>query len=114
MAFTSSKRAKVPTTPSRARIAPCMCRRTRNLSGDVGEERILDPRDQVLELELAFLESRQLELITSRRAGHRHDRRIQVAMLLAKLQELGFQSLFFFVGHGQAPTDFSPSEGRIR
>src|SRR6516165_10795814 len=99
MASTSSKRASSPTMPSPARIARCMRIRTIRLSGDVGKQRVLDPGDQIFELELPLLEAGKLELITSRRGGHGADRGIQVAMLLAKLYELGFQSLFFFVGH---------------
>src|SRR5215831_19242456 len=100
--------ASIPTTPSRGPTRPCTRKRTPRLSRDIGEEGILDPGDQVLELELAFLQPGQLELITSRRGGHRGDRGIEVAMFLAKLYQLGFQSLFFFIGHGQAPAGLSP------
>ena len=67
---------------------------------NIRKKTVIDTGDQVLQLQLAFFQPRQLQLIAMRRIGNCGDRGIEIAMFLAKLGELRLQDLFFFVGHG--------------
>jgi len=71
---------------------------------DVGNQLILAPRDLVAQLELPFLEPRQLQLVGDRRNAQRNDRGIEIAMLDAKQ----FQALGNFLGVHIASLPRSP------
>jgi hypothetical protein len=51
------------------------------LRDDVGDELVLEQGDLVLEPQLPFLESGELELVRRRHGAERFDRRIEIAML---------------------------------
>ena len=62
--------------------------RLRNAQAAIFSQIVLDTGDQVLQLQLAFFQPRQLQLIAMGRIGNCGDRNIELAMLLAKLGEL--------------------------
>jgi len=65
---------------------------------DVGGELVLDIRDTVPQLELAFLEALNLELVGTGSVLQSRDRGIKVAMLLLEARQLLLQlTLFFFI-----------------
>ena len=60
----------------------------RKLSDDIGQQRILDDRDLVLEPQFALLEPRDLELISRTRFGQRRNGRVEIAVFGAQQFEL--------------------------
>ena len=59
------------------------------LRDDIGDERITQGRDLILERELAALQARQLELIEVALIGHASDHVIEVAVLNLEFDQLG-------------------------
>src|SRR6266513_1633040 len=95
--------ARAPTPRWRRLIRRCTRRSepAPSRSGrNIGKKTIFDEGNLVLELQLAFFQPRQLQLIAMRGTGNCSDRRIEIAVLLTKLSELRSQNLFFFIGHG--------------
>src|ERR1700733_866395 len=66
---------------------------------DVGQKRILDPQDQILQLKLALLQPRHLYLVAAALIGQRGDGGVQIAVLLNELRELCAQRLLVGIGH---------------
>jgi len=66
---------------------------------DVGGELVLDIRDTVPQLELAFLEALNLELVGTGSVLQSRDRGIKVAMLLLEARQLLLQLTLFFSIH---------------
>src|SRR4051812_35541154 len=65
-------------------ITPCMRKNAcaRRLRGDIGKQTILDARDLIFELQLAFFQPRQLKLVAMGRRGDCRDSGVKIAMLL--------------------------------
>jgi len=78
-----------------------------------GKKLVVDFLDLILELQLALFQPCQLQLIV--RGGERLDRRIEVAMLLHQLGELGAQRNFVrggdFTGHVKLSWSGRPLRG---
>jgi hypothetical protein len=66
---------------------------------DVGGELVLDIRDAVPQLELAFLEALNLELVGTGSVLQSRDRGIKVTMLLLEARQLLLQLTLFFSIH---------------
>jgi hypothetical protein len=65
---------------------------------DVGGELVLDIRDAIPQLKLAFLKALNLELVGTGSVLQSRDRGIKVAMLLLEARQLLLQlTLFFFI-----------------
>ena len=70
----------------------------RRSGDDVRRDLIFDEGDAVAQLQLALLQTLQLQQVRSRRRLQRRDRGIQIAMFLLQTQKLCLELAVVFVG----------------
>ena len=75
-------------------------RRRRQLRDDVGRNLVLDERDTITQLQLAFLQPLQPQQVGRWRLMQRIDRGVEIAVLLLQPGQLGPEFALVFVGHG--------------
>ena len=66
---------------------------------DIGRELVLDEGDAVAQLELAFLQALDLQLVGAGRIVQRLDGGIEVAVLLSQARQLRPELAFFLIRH---------------
>jgi hypothetical protein len=88
--------AEICSTPARWGASTLVVDASRN---DVRRELVFDEGDAVAQLELAFLQTLDLDDVRARRSLQRSNRGVEVAMLLQEARKLRPKLAFFLVRH---------------
>src|SRR6201992_2858917 len=100
MARSNSVRARMQPPPSRARTRRCTrtsAAKPKSLRDNIRKQFVLDAGNLIFQLQFTLLQTGQLNLIVRTGCDERGNRRIEIAMLLRQLRELGAENRMFLV-----------------